>query len=983
MKKLFIFLISFFIAGMLAKPALAQDTELQRRLQGKTTLKEIMKEVDAYYVEKGLHENRPNGEGVDDDYAKWKRWEYYMRDRLGPNGEFVDINQKMKEAYAMRDAKDINRPVGPPPVQHTDLPNSPDNVTSGSWGFVGPNSYGTVWGSLPGNGRVDRVAFHPTNANIIFAASPGGGLWKTTDGGTTWTNLSNFMPTMGISGIVIDKNNTNILYVLTGTGDDYKAGYFVYDFGYSRASVGVLKSTDGGINWTVTGALYTGGPYAGYKLVQDPRNSNILLAATNQGLYRTTNGGGSWTQVLSGIYQDVEFNPVSSATGNTCYATGPGNYYYSNNEGLNWYAGTFNFALYGANGRNAIAVTANDTNKVYVLAGPATCTPGFWGIYKSTNGGRNFTRGRNTPNILGGDDLGNDCGDQTYYDLGVTASPTNADYIAMCGMTIWTSNDGGVSNLTHRTYYWGGPVSTVHPDTHGVDYNPLDGKLYSCSDGGLYVSADNGVNWTFISNGIDASQWYHFTGVSADRSHLGGGLQDNGIRNRTTYTSAFNHVASGDGFDFAYDPNNSSRFYTIINTGGNLYTSDGSTFGGSYDFGSYFPKIGRHPTTTNTISVGRETGLFQSTNEGGSYSYNGAVGGNRKIIYCPSLTTTMYAANSSKVWKNTTSGSGTWTNLSANPGWPAGTPTITCVAVNPTNANLMCVTFGGFNAAAKVLYSSDGGANWSNETNSLPNVPVNCAVMNSDNSIYIGTDDGVYYQSPSDVDWLPFYDYLPRVPVTDLFIFATDGYIYASTFGRGIWFSSLKQACDVDLTLSGIVGGQFFNQASNSITSTQVLTGVSGTRVFNRSGNFVVLNPGFEAKSGNEFKAYIGPCDQHGVPLFAPVQNEGNTRTNVELPNYILPYDATKKTNLPYGYLEIKNVGTSAGEIRVTAKEAGTYTIRIVNTRRETIKEVYKQDLPVGQHSLAINYPPLPSGLYYIEMWYNDKFAHFQEWNVK
>ena len=263
----------------------------------------------------------------------------------------------------------------------------------------------------------------------------------------------------------------------------------------------------------------------------------------------------------------------------------------------------------------------------------------------------------------------------------------------MCGMTIWTSIDQGISALTHSTFYWGGPTNNVHPDVHGVEYNPLDNKLYACTDGGLYVSPNNGNNWSFISDGINSSQWYHYAGFTNDPSHLTGGLQDNGIRNRTTYTSAFNHVSSGDGFDCAYDPNNSSRFYSIINTGGNLYTGDGATFVYGSDFINYFPKIGRHPTNTNIMYVGREDRVYTSSNEGSTYTSNSTIGGNRRIVFCPSLTSTIYVANSSNVWKNTTSGTGAWTDLTLGAGWPASNPTITCVAVNPTNANNVCVTF--------------------------------------------------------------------------------------------------------------------------------------------------------------------------------------------------------------------------------------------------------------------------------------------------
>ena len=978
MKKLFIVCLCYLFCGFYSTViAQVPDPALQQRLVGKSNLKDIMKEVDDYFIHKGLHENKENGEGIDNAYVKWKRWEWYMRDRLGPDGEFVDIEKKMNEAATYRNNHFGN-------TSNLNSPNNINNVSTGSWGFVGPTSYGTVWGTLPGNGRVDRVAFHPTIATTIFAATPGGGFWKSTDGGTTWANLSNFLPTMGISGIVIDKINPSIIYLLTGTGDDYSPGYFVYDFGFSRGAVGVLKSIDGGSTWSTTGPLYTGGPYAGYKLVQDPRNTNILLAATNKGIYRTTNGGSTWTSMLSGTFYDVKFNPVSSASSNSAYATEPGKVYYSNDEGANWNLSTFNLPLH-VSGRNAIAVTTADTNKVYILSGP-TCSGGnpFWGVYHSANGGRSFTMGLRTPNILGGDDLGNDCDDQTNYDIGIAAAHNNANFIAMCGETIWTSIDQGISSLTHATYYWGGPANNVHPDVHGVEYNALDNKLYACTDGGLYVSSNNGNNWSFISNGINSSQWYHYAGFPNDPGHLGGGLQDNGIRSRTTTVPSFNHVASGDGFDLAFDPNNSSRFYAIINTSGNLYTGDGATFVYYDQFTNYFPKIGRHPTNTNIIYVGREDVLYTTADEGVHFALaGGGIGGNRRIIFCPSSSTTIYSANSTSVWRNTTGGTGAWTNLSVvGNGWPAGNPTITCVAVNPTNSNFISVTFGGFNAGVKVLYSGNGGSLWSNITNSLPNVPVNCVALNNDNSMYIGTDDGVYYQSPNDIDWLPFYNNLPRVPITDMTIFQTQSLIYVSTFGRGIWFSSTKQACDVNLTVSGTVGGQIFNQASNNISSTQTVVGGEGSIVLNRGGQSVSLLPGFEVKRGNEYKAYLGPCDQHGIPIFAPTTSN-NLKTPDDLPGYVLDYDSIKMTNLPYGYLEVTNASASAGEIKMKAKEAGRYTIKIVSKRRAIIQEVYNEILAVGEKTFSFAHDPLDSGLYYIELWFGGKLAHFQEFRIR
>jgi len=977
--------VPLFAGHLYAQPVSDQiPAALQQRLQGKTTLKDVMKEVDAYYKQEKAEGKSKDFAGTaketeegEDAWLQWKRWEWYMSSRLGPNGEFVNINQKMFEAYEQNKIRDPAGFAGRDGLENI------SNVSTGSWSFVGPASYGTVWGGLPGNGRVDRVAFDPYNSNIIYAGTPGGGLWKTTDGGSNWTPLSNYMATMGISGIVIDRNNTNIIYVLTGEGDAYQAGYFVYNFGYARASVGVLKSTDGGQTWSKTGDLYSGGPYAGYRLAQCPSNSNILLAATNVGLYRTTNGGTSWTLLSGGAYTDVQFNP---SNGNTVFAAGYGKYKVSNDAGATLNNATsFSASISGAQ-RMEIGISANDTTKVYLLCAPVTATscdpvtnPGFYGLYRSTNGGKAYTRVRTTPNILGGANDGLNCDNQSNYDMGITVSPSNANFVAICGMTVWVSNDGFVSNLTHVTNYWGGPNENVHPDIHGVEFNPLSGILYACTDGGLYASSNSGTNWSYISNNLNVTQWYHYAGFNNDRTHLGGGLQDNGIRNRTVLTSSFNHVASGDGFDLAYDPNNSSRFYTVINTSGNKYSADGATYNGGFDFTAFFPKIGRHPTTTNTLWVGREDSIFKSTNEGGGFTKQN-IGGNRRIIFCPSNPNIIYSANSSKVWRSD-NGGGAWTDLTTKPNYPAGSPVITCVAVNPNDATQVFVTYGGFTAGAKVFYSGTSGESWQNVGNDLPNVPVNCVVVNTDNSAYIGTDDGIYYQSPSDVSWLPFYNNLPRVPVTDLVIFQTDQYIYASTFGRGIWFSSLKQACDADLSIGGSAGGQQFYEAANTISSTQTITGGAETRVLYRSGGSVTITPGFEAKMGNEWKAYIGPCDQHGVPVFTAVKPGSGTGNFIYPANFILKNDSAAGTSLPYGYINIEP-GNLNNTIELTLKKSGSYSLAITDKAGKELATVWNKNVGPGKISLQVNAPQLSPGFYYITLKYGDQLAHFLEWRV-
>ena len=307
-----LFLLSF--AGQLNAQI---PDQLKNKLAGKTNLKNIMKEVDEYYamdqhITSTETEDSSRNE-PDDEYAKWKRWEWYMSSRLGADGSFVDISKMNREAWLNRKNEGLNQPNSPTNIEGV--------VTNGAWGFVGPDSYGTVWGGLPGNGRVDRVAFDPTNAAILYAGTPAGGFWKSIDYGTTWICFSDYPSALGISGIVEDKINTSIIYILTGDGDS-NVGGFVSASGYERASIGVLKSTDGGKTWTPTGSfpIPGGQTFYGTSLSQCPSNTNILIAATSLGLYRTSDAGVSWNAIpYAGnyVYSDVKFNPLN---GNSVYA---------------------------------------------------------------------------------------------------------------------------------------------------------------------------------------------------------------------------------------------------------------------------------------------------------------------------------------------------------------------------------------------------------------------------------------------------------------------------------------------------------------------------------------------------------------------------------------------------------------------------------------------------------------------------------------
>ena len=158
--------------------------------------------------------------------------------------------------------------------------------TSGNWTPIGPTSWiSTGWN--PGLGRINAAAVDPVNPNIIYAGAPAGGIWKSIDDGATWQQpTTDLLPSIGVSSIVIDYINPSIIYI--GTGDaDATDSY----------SIGVLKSTDGGLTWIQTGLTWSIAQVRSIcKLIMDPVNNNILFAATRDGIYKTINAGNSWSR---------------------------------------------------------------------------------------------------------------------------------------------------------------------------------------------------------------------------------------------------------------------------------------------------------------------------------------------------------------------------------------------------------------------------------------------------------------------------------------------------------------------------------------------------------------------------------------------------------------------------------------------------------------------------------------------------------------
>jgi len=943
------------------------DDELKRLLAGKNKLADVMQTVRNYFADPQT-KNRLGTTAVNRYIKQWARFEWYMSSRLGPNGEFVNINQRLYEATGITDRRQAATP-------------SFTESSTGAWSVIGPLN------TENGIGRVDRLAFHPTDANTVYAGSSAGGLWRTTDAGVNWTNLSADLPSAGISGIVIDPVNTNTLYILTGDGDANMGG-LVDDYGYMRLCIGVLKSTNGGANWTKMGD-FPGADYStlvGYRLVMHPTDNNILYACTSQGLYMSLNAGSTWGLVNgAGRFFNLEFRPGS---GNICYATGssPGfgrSYFWrSTTSGITWDStNLINNQINNPTRRVELAVAPSNSSVVYLLAGgvpgngPGNPVPNlFKGVYRSGDGGLSFILQANSPNIVGRSSTGTDTVQQSNYDLAIAVSNTISSTVLSAGVQVWSSTNAGV-NWTFRG-------SGIHDDVHDLGFHPADNRLWAATDGGVYSSTDNGATWTSHFQDMNITQFYRMDVSPADYLAMIAGAQDNAVKRRSGATSFFDEIACCDGFAVAYDRLNSNIIYSVNNQSINRSGDGGNNFSGITPNNSVNPfsmAMAPHTSLTNALFVGSDT-LWRTTNGGANWNFTNINAG-WFIRTCPSNGNRVYVAGGTAYNASTGSmrrsddGGATWPGgniLSNNPGFPLNAPKITSINVDPTNSLRVWITFGGFQAGVKVFYSSDGGANWVNRSGTLPNLPVNCVAIDNSNNAYIGTDNGVYYRGTGMSDWVPFYNNLPYVPVTDIIISEADGRIRASTFGRGIWSTDLYSTCPVNLNITGTLEGQEFHEASGDISSNASLLTSEGTKVQMRGGNEVLLQDGFTARETTQFRAAIGPCGSGGVAGFRV--------PNVSAADQI-PAPAQLLTP-PGGRQALVHIsGKDAGLLRVqlSCRNSSTAALLLTDETGHVLrrKEIGTTSAGSSNHLFEIN--AVPAGKYYLHVLIEGRLEHWQE----
>lgn len=730
------------------------------------TFEQVRRQMETTYT-------RTEADGSKKISKQYGRWLWFWEPRVNADGTFPTAQHYVNEVRKVQ-ARKRTEDVQAIPTWKELGPTAPD--------LPGLNN---VWNGI---GRLNTIAVSPVKLTDLWVGAAQGGLWKSTNGGNNWTHVDipNY-PNFGVSDIAIAPSNASIMYVATGDVDAALPGELS---GYPGFSYGVIKSTDGGVTWNATGlSMEPEQNNLVSRLWVDPRNADIIVAATYTGMRKSTDGGATWkTTSPSGAFRDLVGNTqiIDMLFVSTFSQGGGASIYKSTNAGDTWEM----VQSFPEANRIRLAVTKADPKVVGAVASKYT-TQGLEDVYKSTDYGDSFFSMNVTQNLLGWSANGNDHnrGGQGFYDLAMTISPNNANLWFVGGVNTWRSTNGGTSWVLSN-HWTGSNAPWVHADHHFSMYHPNQNRLYTCHDGGIARSDDNGVTWRDMSNGLKIQQYYGIA-VSDQQSSLTlAGSQDNGTA-RSTNGTQFLHVLDGDGMATAIDYVNPQTMYGS-QPYGTFYRSDNQ--GNNWNLictpgrvgesgGAWVSPIVADPKTFNTVYVGY-TQLYKSTTGGTSWTKLTNIPPTaymRTIAVAPSNPRYIYVGFSTTM-HFTTDGGATWNEQ------PGIGNYIQDITVHPTQPQKVWVTFGGFSSGTKVLEITNGTVK--NITGAgLPNVPCNAVTFQPGplNRLYVGTDVGVFYKDENSTVWEPYGKGMPTSIISGMEYLPTSSILRVATYGRGVW----------------------------------------------------------------------------------------------------------------------------------------------------------------------------------------------------
>ncbi len=734
---------------------------------------QLVEEFENYWK----YKDKTNVKGT--GYKQFKRWKEAMSGMIGPDGKVIPTS------YFKNEYSKFNQLYG-------------DKGIVGTWDFVGPEQVPVIPGTSKkfGIGRMTCIAFHPTDQNTIYVGTNTSGIWKTTTGSNNWTNLNtDQLMHFGVSAIAIHPSNPEIIYLGTGDRDSYMV-----------PGQGVWKSTNGGQIWNqLSSAMDT---LLVSEILIQPNWSEVLLAGTQKGIYKSSNSGITWTKTTAiNNVKDMVYKPGDP---DIVYATANGKFYRSEDSGNSWVL--ISSTSMPTSGRWVIAVTPEYPDRVYFFTEKDSK---YYGFFRSLNSGLDFyqitTNGIHHNKAQGG------------FNLTIAIDPTDINNIYAGMVWLFKSTDGGTnwSAITDVDY-------ETHPDYHALEFSPHTNHLYIGNDGGLFFTSDNGNTISCISDGLNITQVNRLAISEANPDIFLAGLNDNGTI--TPVSGNYDRVYSGDGMKCEIDYTNNQYMYTSAQ-GSHIIRSTSGQNGGWYTItdsatqiperaGWFRPYIldqddpnimfaGNNNIwrTSNVKEINHTNVVWENISDGqlsdDVIEHMEQCTADGKIIY-------ITKGDGSRVYRTNNA-------YSTNPQWaeipkPYGEQ-ITSFETHPTDTNIVYIS----TKEKNLLKSTDQGITWTSIKENLPDLPLYCVLyhIGSNEGLFVSTMSGIYYKDAEMNDWVEFKSDLPKVPVKIMkIIYSTESdKLYAGTWGRGIWKTDVLPVMKPNLTI---------NAAAANVTDTDV-----------------------------------------------------------------------------------------------------------------------------------------------------------------
>lgn len=723
-------------------------------------------------------ERRAPDTGLVGDAAKARPSDWFLAQRMLPDGSIPSERVEAARQARLFD-QSLMTSAGP------------------DWECVGPYNIG---------GRITALAALPGGVTV-YLGSANGGVFKSVNSGVNWVPLTDATPIMSVGALAIDPADAQTVYVGTGESNGSVDSY---------DGNGLWRSRDGGASWQSLGLEATARIA---EVAIDPQDSQHLLVAAmgkqfstgpDRGLYRSTDGGASWTRVLSVNDStgacDVVFNPLHP---DTVYAAtwerirrptyrrafGPGGgVWRSVDRGQTWARLATGLPLRDDNlGRIGLAIAPSRPSRVYamIISGASGGYTGR-GVYRTDDGGQNWLR-RDTGLFS------SSFGGFGWYFGEITVDPTNPDRVYTCGVSVLRSLDGGVS-YTDVT-------SGAHVDEHALWIDPSNpNRVLMGSDGGFYWTL-GGVGWN-KSLDLPITQFYAGTVAPQNANKILGGTQDNGTLKTEAGPSAWTNILGGDGFHVLVDATNVDRLFAewqfaSSGTGVKRSSNNGTSFNGSSgwvasDRFNWNTPFAANPRSASTMLSGSHR-VYRTLDNGIVWApiSPDLTYGLPSGVSLSTLTSVAVSAPDTNLYYAGTDDGRVWRSVNRGTDWleiTFGLPSryVTRVVPDPIDPDGVYVTLSGFGideAAAHVYRSTNRGGAWSAVDGNLPDVPANDLVVDpvDPQTLYLGTDAGVYFTRNRGAVWAPMGRSMPVQTVFDLELHTASRQLVAFTHGRSAW----------------------------------------------------------------------------------------------------------------------------------------------------------------------------------------------------